>query len=64
MKNVSLLIKGIQIGIIIIVINLYIKINLKFILTLADIGLPEENPKPKPNYITLVHEFYKYSVLD
>ena len=24
--------------------------------------IPEENPKPKPNYITLVHEFYKYSV--
>ncbi len=25
--------------------------------------IPEENPNPKPNYITLVYEFYKYSVL-
>ena len=24
--------------------------------------IPEGNPKPKPNYITLVHEFYKYSI--
>jgi hypothetical protein len=23
--------------------------------------IPEENAKPKPNYITLLHEFYKYS---
>ena len=25
--------------------------------------IPEKNPKPKPNYITLVYEFYRYSWL-
>ena len=26
--------------------------------------IPEENPKPKPNYITLAYEFFRYSIFE
>jgi hypothetical protein len=26
--------------------------------------IPEENPKPRPNYMTLAYEFFRYSIFE